>query len=212
MKERRETLCRLVQIPRQKVKTPPKTYPRRIFKEARDAGGGAFLADPLLYGKGKAPCMQKKAALQGRKTRSLAAMQRGRKPERRASIVGKIALDLDIQASGIVGDDVVNGPLDFSLVFLIGQGIGGMSEAVEALAGEIVMLLVERPPRIELKKGIKGIVPGRKRAFCHTFTTFSLRRGRSWKRSRLKDSARRRSANRCSRRRAWSRCVPAWRA
>lgn len=46
MKERRETLCRLVQIPRQKVKTPPKTYPRRIFKEARDAGGGVFLADP----------------------------------------------------------------------------------------------------------------------------------------------------------------------
>ena len=46
MKERRETLCRLVQIPRQKVKTSPKTYPRRIFKEVRDAGGGVFLADP----------------------------------------------------------------------------------------------------------------------------------------------------------------------
>lgn len=68
MKERRETLCRLVQIPRQKVKTPPKTYPRRIFKEARDAGGGVFLADPpLLYGRGKAPCIQTKTALQGRK-------------------------------------------------------------------------------------------------------------------------------------------------
>lgn len=67
MKERRETLCRLVQIPRQKVKTSPKTYPRRIFKEVRDAGGGVFLADPLLYGRGKAPCIQTKTALQGQK-------------------------------------------------------------------------------------------------------------------------------------------------
>ena len=67
MKERRETLCRLVQIPRQKVKTPPKTYPRRIFKEARDAGGGVFLADPLPYRRGKAPCIQSKTALQGQK-------------------------------------------------------------------------------------------------------------------------------------------------
>ena len=144
--------------------------------------GVCFWRTPLLYGKGKAPCMQKKPALQGRKTRSLAAMQRGRKPERRASVVWEITLDLDVEASGIVSDDVVNGPLDFSLVFLIGQGIGSVSEAVEALTGEIVMLLIERPPRIELQKGIKGIVPGRKRAFCHTFTTFSLRRGRSWKR------------------------------
>ena len=58
--------------------------------------GVCFWRPPLLYGKGKAPCMQKKPALQGRKTRSLAAMQRGRKPERRASVVREIALDLDI--------------------------------------------------------------------------------------------------------------------
>lgn len=51
MKERRETLCRLVQVPRAKVKTSLKTYPRRIFKEARDAGGGAILPDPLPIGK-----------------------------------------------------------------------------------------------------------------------------------------------------------------
>ena len=144
--------------------------------------GVCFWRTPLLYGKGKAPCMQKKPALQGRKTRSLAAMQRGRKPERRASVVWEITLDLDVEASGIVGYDVVNGSLNFSLVFLIGQGIGSVSEAVEALAREIVMLLIERPPRIELKKGIKGIVPSRKRTFCHIFTTFILRRGRSWKR------------------------------
>lgn len=61
MKERRETLCRLVQIPRQKVKTPPKTYPRRIFKEARDAGGGVFLADPPSYmGGGKRHAYRRK--------------------------------------------------------------------------------------------------------------------------------------------------------
>lgn len=61
MKERRETLCRLVQIPRQKVKTPPKTYPRRIFKEARDAGGGVFLADPPSYmGRGKRRACRRK--------------------------------------------------------------------------------------------------------------------------------------------------------
>lgn len=182
MKERRETLCRLVQIPRQKVKTPPKTYPRRIFKEARDAGGGVFLADPPPIWEGESAMHTDENRAARPKVYRLAAMQRKRKPERRASVVWEITLDLDVEASGIVGDDVVNGPLDFSLVFLIGQGIRGMSEAVEALAGEIVMLLVERPPRIELKKGIKGIVPGRKRAFCHTFTTFSLRRGRSWKR------------------------------
>ena len=108
--------------------------------------GVCFWRTPLLYRKGKAPCMQKKAALQGRKACSLAAMQRGRKPERRASVVWEITLDLDVEASGIVGYNVVNGSLNFSLVFLIGQGIGSVSEAVEALTGEIVMLLIERPP------------------------------------------------------------------
>lgn len=76
----------------------------------------------------------------------LAVMQRGRKPERRASVVWEITLDLDVEASGIVGYNVVNGSLNFSLVFLICQGIGSVSEAVEALTGEIVMLLIERPP------------------------------------------------------------------
>lgn len=183
MNERRETLCRLVQIPWQKVKTPPQKLPPENFQgSARCGRGCVFGGPPSHIGGGKAPCIQTKTALQGRKARSLAAMQRGRKPERRASVVWEITLDLDVEASGIVGYDVVNGSLNFSLVFLIGQGIGSVSEAVEALTGEIVMLLIERPPRIELQKGIKGIVPSRKRTFCHIFTTFILRRGRSWKR------------------------------
>ena len=144
--------------------------------------GVCFWRTPLLYGRGKSAMHTDENRAARPKVYRLAAMQRGRKPERRASVVWEITLDLDVEASGIVGYDVVNGSLNFSLVFLICQGIRSVSEAVEALTGEIVMLLIERPPRIELKKGIKWIVPRRKRTFCHIFTTFMLRRGRSWKR------------------------------
>ena len=182
MNERRETLCRLVQIPRQKVKTPPQKLPPENFQGGARCGRGCVFGGPPSYmGGGSAMHTDENRAARPKVYR-LAAMQRRRKPERRASVVWEITLDLYVQASGIVGYDVVNGSLNFSLVFLIGQGIGSVSEAVETLTGEIVMLLIECPPRIELQKGIKGIVPSRKRTFCHIFTTFILRRGRSWKR------------------------------